>query len=492
MFVFSVLLLEAIFARTYGGPGNDYSLAVTPTTDGGFALVGCTYSYGSNGDILFIKLTPDGSMSWAKTFGRDSLDWPWSLIQAQDGGYVIAGYTRRYGTGYDDFLLLKINSTGNLEWAYSYGGQYWGWFFPAIQTQDGGYAIAGEGATPDLDFVLLKLGSDGSLVWGKSYGGSSTDEARALIQTQDGGFAIAGATYSFGAGSYDFLLIKLNSDGSVSWAKTYGGTDWDWPLAVVQEPNGGLVVSGSTMSFTVGDKDILVIKTRGDGSVEWARSIGGPSEDMAYSMIRDQSGGYVLAGISNSDILVLKLAPDGSLLWAKILPGSSTDRGRHIIQAQDGDLAITGETSSFGAGGYNFFLLKIDQNGNYPGCLQEWYPTVREITPLTASPALGQNYTPTVNALTLATSVPNLNTTNICAPIELAEGNPASERYIVCSPILGGLLFYAHEDVPLKIYSSDGRMIYSGKLMAGENIIKLGRGIYFWEADHYKGKAVVN
>ncbi|MEO0210425.1 MAG: hypothetical protein ABIN66_01065, partial [candidate division WOR-3 bacterium] len=136
----------------------------------------------------------------------------------------------------------------------------------------------------------------GQFLFAKTYGGTSGDYAYSITQTSDGGYAVAGRTESFGAGSWDFLVLKLNPDGSLAWARTFGGTIDDYAYSITQTSDGGYAVAGYTTSFGAGNVDFLVLKLNPDGSLAWARTFGGTNDDYAYSITQTSDGGYAVAG----------------------------------------------------------------------------------------------------------------------------------------------------------------------------------------------------
>jgi hypothetical protein len=136
---------------------------------------------------------------------------------------------------------------------------------------------AGEN-TPD--FWLLKLKSDGAVSWQKRYGGAGRDEAHSIQQTSDGGYIVAGSTYSFGAGDYDFWVLKLKSEGSVAWQKRYGGGRDDSAYSIHQTNDGGYIVAGWTDSFGAGDYlDFWVLKLKSDGTIPFNPASGAQMTD---------------------------------------------------------------------------------------------------------------------------------------------------------------------------------------------------------------------
>jgi hypothetical protein len=162
-----------------------------------------------------------GALAWSKTYGGTSADYAYSLVQTGDGGYALAGYTKSYGSGNYDFWLVKTDAAGNMQWS-------------------------------------------------KTYGGMGEDRAYSLVQTGDGGYALAGYTGSFGAGSYDFWLIK--TDVEMGLARTgltnttiilyRGKTDTYWNYVrvriwLIKEPT--WIYGDINMDGVVDAKDLYIL-----------------------------------------------------------------------------------------------------------------------------------------------------------------------------------------------------------------------------------------
>ena len=310
------------FAKTIGGGGDDFAYSITQSSDGGYVVAGWTESFGAGSeDIYVVKLDSSGNVVWTKTIGGSLTDGAGSIIQSSDGGYVVAGGTLSFGAGYADFYVVKLDSSGNVLWTKTIGGSNDDEAISIIQSSDGGYVVAGETSSfgaGGWDIYVVKLDSSGNVQWTKTIGGSNDDEAKSIIQSNDGGYVVVGRTWSFGAGyGYDFYVVKLDSWGNVVWTKTIGGGDSDDANSVIQSSDGGYVVAGSTRSFTE-DVNIYVVKLDSSGNVVWTKTIGGSSNDVALS----------------------------------------------IIQSSDGDYVLAGYTTSFGAGGEDFYVVKMDANGN--------------------------------------------------------------------------------------------------------------------------------
>ena len=382
-FVFVIFILSGICSdsnislewdRVFGGKNDDYVTSLIQTTDGGYAVAGETYSYGAGGrDFWIIKLDSEGDKIWDKTFGGSKCDCAESLIQTTDGGYVVAGITYSYGAGGADFWIIKLDSDGKKKWDKTYGGSDDDYIKSLNQTTDGGYAVAGETLSfgaGGKDVWFIRLDSDGNKIWDKTFGGSKYDYAESLIQTTDGGYAVAGGTESYSVGKSDFWVIKLDNRGNREWDKTFGGSDWDMATALVQTTDGGYAVAGGTFSYGEGKEDFLIVKLNNKGNKVWDKTFGGSDWDMATALIQTVDGGYAVAGITESygaggkDFWIIKLDNEGNKIWDKTFGESDDDSAWSLIQTTDGRYAVAGITSSKGAGKSDAWVIKIDKQGN--------------------------------------------------------------------------------------------------------------------------------
>jgi len=363
------------FCKAIGGKNDDRGNSLIQTSDGGYAITGSTKSFGAGGyDVYVVKLDAKGNLQWTKTIGGPDREEGNSLIQTSDGGYAIAGSTKSFGAGGYDVYVVKLDAKGNLQWTKTIGAPGTEEGRSLIQTSDGGYAIAGYTTSfgaGEPDVYVVKLDAEGNLQWTKTIGGPGLDAGLSLIQTSDGGYAIAGPTSSFGAGETDVYVVKLDANGNLQWTKTIGGKNDDAGLSLIQTSDGGYAIAGSTISFGVGEPDVYVVKLDANGNLQWTKTIGGPGNEAGYSLIQTSDGGYAIAGPTKSfgagewDVYVLKLNADGNLQWTKTIGAKNEDLGKlSLIQTSDGGYAIAGHTESFGAGGDDVYVVKLDKNGH--------------------------------------------------------------------------------------------------------------------------------
>lgn len=247
--------------KTYGGSGRDEGRSIVQTPDGGYALAGFTNSFGSGGfDYWIVKTDPNGNPEWNQTYGTALNEYAFSIILCDDG-FAIAGQTGPHASS--NASLLKIDSLGNPEWTQTYGGVSADLALSAVKTLDGGYALAGPTSSygsGGQDFWLVKTDQFGTMEWYKTFGGINDEQARYVIQTNDGGYAVFGSTTSKGAGDRDFWLVKTDSNGNAEWDQTFGGIAEDWGDSLVQTSDGSFTLAGWTKSFGAGNTDIWLIK----------------------------------------------------------------------------------------------------------------------------------------------------------------------------------------------------------------------------------------
>ncbi len=306
------------WTKTIGGPNDEYGYSIIQTNDGGYAITGLTNSFGAgNFDVYVVKLDAQGNLQWTRTIGGASNDGGWDIIQTSDGGYAITGYN------YLEAYVVKLDAQGNLQWTRTIGGAGVEVGRSIIQTSDGGYAIAGYTGSFGAgvyDVYVVKLTAQGNLQWTRTIGGTNNDYGISIIQTTDGGYAVAGYTQSFGAGNNDVYVVKLDASGNVQWTKTIGGTNLDEGYTVFQTTDGGYIIAGSTVSFGAGSGDIYVVKLDAQGNLQWTKTIGGTNSDRGASLTLTMDGGYAITGytisygVGGSDVYVVKLDAQGNLL----------------------------------------------------------------------------------------------------------------------------------------------------------------------------------
>ncbi len=215
-------------------------------------------------------------------------------------------------------------------------------------------------ASPSVFFTFEAIQACQS--WSRTFGGSENDLAYSVQQTSDGGYILFGTTLSYGAGNYDFWLIKTDAEGNKEWERTFGGSDWDGGTSVQQTSDGGYILLGG--SYGAGDGDFWLIKTDAQGNKQWERTFGGSDIDWGWSVRQITDGGYILLGYTESygtgkeDFWLIRTDAYGNKEWDRTFGGSESDWGYSVQQTEDGGYILLGCTSSYGAGGLDFWLIK--------------------------------------------------------------------------------------------------------------------------------------
>jgi len=310
-------------------------------------------------------------VTFQKTFGGFAVDVGYSVQQTIDSGFIIAGYTTSFGEGSRDVYLIRTDKMGIKQWSKTYGASNIDYAWTVDQAIDGGFIVGAHTESfgaGSHDVYLIKTDSAGGVEWTKVYGGISADGAYSLQQTVDGGYIVSAHTSSFGAGQHEVYLIRTDNSGDTLWTRAYGGSSGDYLRAVHETNDGGFVLVSETFSFGAGSADVYLIKTDSIGDVMWTRTYGGSSPDYGYSVKQTSDGGYVIAGYTSSfgagqfDLYIIKTNEDGVITWSKTYGGTSSDYGHSIIQTYDSGYVVTGYTLSFGMAA-QLYIIRIDNNG---------------------------------------------------------------------------------------------------------------------------------
>lgn len=380
----------------------------------------------------FLGMAQAPTIEWQKSLGGSGNDYANSVQQTVDGGYIVAGYTSSNdgdvsgNHGGDDVWVVKLSSTGSINWSKTLGGSGNDVATYVQQTADGGYIIAGNTTSNDGDVSgnhgnsdawVVKLDNAGNIQWQKTLGGNNNDVANSVQQLADGGYILGCTTVSedngdvimtHGAG--EGWVVKLSSAGVIEWSLCLGGQSWDFTRQVQQTADGGFVMGGYTfsndgdVSGNHGNVDYWVVKLDNIMERQWKKTLGGTGTDILASVIPTTDGGYITAGHVYSqdgdiagtgfhgpylnDYWVVKLDSTGAIQWKKALGGSGNDLAQSIQQTADGGYVVFGYTTSndgdvTGNNGYvDYWIAKLNSVGDiqwqkaFGGTNQEGYNNI--------------------------------------------------------------------------------------------------------------------
>jgi len=301
---------------------------------------------------------------WMRILGAVSAN---SVLQADDGGYIIVG-----GMGDDPERPLcawmgKVDANGKKLWYRTF--DVMNGASEVQKTSDGGYIIAGDAGSSGC---LIKTDANGNRIWDKTFKLSSSNGLPGANsgwsgqQTRDGGYILAGYTASgtLSVLNFDAWLIKTDADGNELWDKTFGGSMLDFAQSVQQTADGGYILSGKTSSRYEGGKGTWLIKTYPSGNEEWDRRLPGR---MGRSVRQTNDGGYIISGGYIPPCLI-KTDSLGNEEWDQFSNLSGADG---LQQTSDGGYIITGSYPN----SKTTFLIKTDSLGN-----EEWSKPIANYT----------------------------------------------------------------------------------------------------------------
>ena len=381
--------------------------------------------------ILWCNALTQPVIKSQKSIGGTNYDQLVAICKTKDGGLIAGGNSlsnKKYEKsqnfrGDQDYWVVKMDSTGKIQWDKTIGGLGYEDFKSVIQTYDGGYALIGESASPisdeksedswgGNDYWLVKLDSMGNIEWDRTIGGSGTEYIDNVAQTKDSGYILAGSSDSpisgykteNTRGFFDYWVVKVDKRGHKIWDKTIGGNDYEFCSPVLLTNDGSILLGGFSQSNISGEKtedsrggyDIWLVKISAQGKVKWDKTIGGNDFDNAEEIIQTDDGGYFMSGNSSSNISgektedsrggsdywIVKTDSKGNKLWDKTFGGSGDDHqnlGGPLEKTSDGGYILGGTSNSYisgektedSRGDYDYWVVKVDVNGN-----KQWDKTI--------------------------------------------------------------------------------------------------------------------
>lgn len=408
IFCMFCLALDAqiTFQKSFDGSGSDVGKAVCQTNDGGYVITGWTNQFGSGGDIYLIKTDSLGTLQWAKNFGGTASDGGFSVQQTHDNGYAIAGSTSSFGAGEQDFLLIKTDNNGIVEWSKTYGGTSndgdGGVFMQ--QTDDKGFIMVGSTysygvpANYQFDIYIVKTDSAGSVEWTKTFGEIYWDGANSVQQTADGGFIIGGSTQEPDPMSapHRMLLLKIAPDGSLQWAKKYIGVSGG---SARQTMDGGYIALDSRLNTTTNRYSMVLMKTDGFGNFQWAKTFADSGHTFGTDVQQINDGSFIVFGGRRSldwhpdyDAFLIKTDSVGILQWSKLFSEAGGYGGKDVDLTNDGGFVFA-TSNNYSVYGHtdDVYLIKTDANGN-SGCNQSAFNLIETSMLITDSICMLQSF----------------------------------------------------------------------------------------------------
>ncbi len=368
-----IIYSQVAFEKAYGGAAEEICKSIEITPDGGYIIFGQSQSYGAGGwDWYAVKINANGDTSWTKTYGGSGTETSARALALNDG-YLFVGRTNSFGAGGHDTYLVRTDLNGDTTWTKTYGGSGSERAKWIDTTTTGNLIMVGETTTfgnGNKDFYFIQTNPSGDTTMTRTYGGASRDDGVTVRQTPDGGFILFGITKSYGAGGFDWYLIKTMANGDTSWTRTYGNSGDDIPYHMVITPDSGYAMIG-TFSTGIDSGQVTLIKADKNGTLDWIKHPHITTGDLGTALANTSDNGFILTGSTfdqaGSDILLLKTDDQGDSSWTATYGGPLNEVGWSVQQTADGGYVMVGQTEGFGTESFmDIYAVKVGPDGTPP------------------------------------------------------------------------------------------------------------------------------
>jgi hypothetical protein len=297
-----------------------------------------------------------------------------SIELVPGGGALLSGFTSTTELRQMDGYLAEVAANTTLLWEIMPGDTLSEELYHALPIYGGGYIAVGTTNSygdKAFDLWVLRLDADHNEIWSLSLGPDPFGVATQVRPDGAGGWFVSGFQSDGVVERADFRVVRMDDDGTIIWDNIYGGPEHDFALTSCTTMDGGLIVAGSTHSFTSENRDGYVMKIDADGNQVWQRVIGGPWPDYFNDIKRTSDGNYVLVGTTHvqeieeeSDMYIVLINEDSDTLFETNVGGDSWDEGMAVVQTTDRGYFCVGNSFDPDAGVMNGFGVRLDEFGN--------------------------------------------------------------------------------------------------------------------------------
>lgn len=271
-------------------------------------------------------------------------------------------------------IQATVNAQPDSVWARIFNAGGWDECSDIVEKSDGGFVLAGftlAGEELQEEFYLLETDNTGFHVNDLTIGGAGMDMASSIVMTETGDYLVGGWSSTVSAGEQDMYLAGVSGIGlNEQWHHTYGGASQERCISMIRNNQNEIIMAGYTSSFGEGSGDFWMVCVNQAGDSLWSRTYGSVENDECAAIIQTADGGYVLAGQTSSygsgdwDFWLVRTDQSGLVLWAKSYGGAERERCYDVVETSDGGFLLAGETRSFGAGGNDAWIVRTNSYGD--------------------------------------------------------------------------------------------------------------------------------
>ena len=502
LFVAGNLSAQSPMQRILGGADADRAQSLIETSDQKMIVNGATLSFGSgSADAILCKMDLLGNLIWSYTYGTTEYDNSEDAIEVTDLGIVCTGRSNLQ-TGFPtSALLFKTDSSGQLLWSKAAGGVANDGLVHVIETPNQDLVAVGYSgslSSGGRDVLLIRTNSMGDTIFTRSYGSLEDEEGRGILLLADGGFLITGRQRTFPGGipRADGLIIRTDPSGNMLWANLYGDSLWEELTGAVATADGGFLVTGSDVTFGFGGYDVVLMKIDSLGSVQWARTYGGSKTDASYDIYLNSDSTVVMAGYTESlgygnegsdesNIFLMKTDIGGELIWMNAFGDGLQDEAFRAAVASDGYLIPGFTRNYFPNDSSQMFIIRTDLLGQ-TGCHEQYTEPAdtfftMPFTPAGLTQSAGINYS---NTVLVRNSAP-LSNYDACLLLKAPSGETAEDIRVFPNPFSDHFTLMVPDASPEShylVHDLTGRIIKKGYVQSSQSIISLNEctpGVYF-------------
>jgi|DewCreStandDraft_4_1066084.scaffolds.fasta_scaffold07318_1 hypothetical protein len=290
---------QILWQKNFNNKFVDWAEFICQTNENNYLLLCRSYNINDLQDKFFvIKTDENGNLLWQKDFEEFYISE--EKTQKIKDGFITIGRTLIGDKKEYEIYLSATDLDGNYLWTKNLGSKYFEWGYFVLMSDDGTYLIGEDINYPDinLDFYLKKKDINGKDLWMQSYGIKDLNKGYAIIPAIDAGYLLVGVSYLYGEEKSYAYILKIDNNGNKIWEKIFGDAGYNEIFSIVKDGSSGYILAGATNSKTTGLYDVYIIKTDIAGNLIWEKKYGGTGNDAVYWISNCNDGNFILAGVT--------------------------------------------------------------------------------------------------------------------------------------------------------------------------------------------------
>jgi len=385
-----------IWSVYFDGIGDNSSNSHAVAVDANFNsfIAGYTVEYGTDRNFALQKIDAQGNTVWIKTLDGTSSGSPdeaFGVAVDATGNIFVGGYVKNLTISYD-YCVAKYDQAGTLLWMNTYNyataNESDKAVSLALDNQGNVYLTGKSDSDPSInsnvDFLTVKWNTNGVLQWAQRYNGTGngTDLANKIVVAPSGNSYVAGKT--FNGSNSDYLLIKYNAVGVQQWIYTYDGSGQDEINSLVLDNAENCYFTGFSETSLGVDTNMVTIKVDASGNEQWVKTISGAGNgtDLGIDIAIDNNQQVVALGTTdsdangsnfNNDLVVVKYDPSGNVVWNVNYDDNfnSDEKASNIGVDNQNNIFVTAQSNYTGnpALNYDYITIKYLADGTQDSVL---------------------------------------------------------------------------------------------------------------------------